>query len=101
MKKNRARTMLFAAVFAASSFWAQQARAARTDFNGGSFGEPDGKDDVLWLRTDQSSMFIWTILNIYTGEVSTDTHIVGNVPAGWAVGATRDFNGDGRFDIVF
>ena len=55
MKRNRARMMLLAAAFAASSFWARQARAARTDFNGGSFGNPDGKDDLVWLRTDRDA----------------------------------------------
>ena len=63
------------------------------DFNG------DGKDDILWRRSDGA--FTEWLGQDNGGFVSNDANAFQNLPISWQIVGAGDFNGDGRDDIAW
>jgi hypothetical protein len=63
----------------------------------------DLRADILW-RDSGGTLAVWlidasTLTN--TGPIVTSSAAIGTVPADWKVAGVGDFDGDGRFDILW
>jgi hypothetical protein len=67
--------------------------AGTGDFNS------DGRDDVIWRRTDGA--FTEWLGQANGGFVSNDANAWAVLPTSWQVDGTGDFNGDGNDDILW
>ena len=63
----------------------------------------DNRYDILW-RSSTGALAVWlidasTLTN--TGPIITSSAAIGTVPTDWKVAGVGDFDGDGRFDILW
>jgi hypothetical protein len=71
------------------------------DFDGKIYGKIAGNDqktsDVLWRNKDTGDIAIWFINGITIDNAAP----VANVSTAWQIVGTGDFDGDGKFDILW
>jgi hypothetical protein len=63
------------------------------DFNG------DGQADLLWQHQPTGTLYLWVMDGAELAQGLPLTP--GSIEAGWRIGATGDFNRDGRTDILW
>lgn len=75
--------------------------AGTGDFDGKIYGKIAGNNqttaDILWRNTQTGDVAIWFMNGITVDSVAS----FGQVPTSWQIAGTGDYDGDGKFDILW
>lgn len=70
-------------------------------FIGAGDFDADGKDDLIWTRTDNRKTAVW-LLDGASGTDTIDTGVVKDaMSTAWTPRTIGDFNGDGKADVLW
>jgi hypothetical protein len=69
--------------------------AAVRDFNG------DGKHDLVWQNESTRQILVWNMGGSQGNQMVGSVWLSQSGTPGWTVVGARDFNGDGKIDLVF